>query len=114
MARNAEEREGAAKEGSPVAVVNGRRQFFEEGLSLAGRRLGLQAGTTLRCFPGRGKKLRRCVFARRSSRRGRFAPAGDELDESTEETPTEATMAVGSAMAGSDTMQATGSWWSFV
>jgi hypothetical protein len=112
MARNAEEREGAAKEASPAAEVNGRPWFFEKGLSLAGRRLSLQAGTMLRCFPGRGKKLRRCVLARRSSRWGRFAPAGDELNESTEETPTEAAMAVGSAMTGSGTMQATGGWWS--
>jgi hypothetical protein len=48
---------------------------FRRGRSLAGRRLGLQAGTVLRLSPGDGKWRRRYRPASRSSGRRQFAPA---------------------------------------
>jgi hypothetical protein len=47
---------------------------FRRGRSLAGRRLGLQAGTMLRLSPGDGKWRRRYRPASRSSGRRQFAP----------------------------------------
>jgi hypothetical protein len=73
--------EGGGREGG-LTGGGGQREApgFRRGQSLAGQWLSLQAGTTLRCFPGCGNKLRRCGLARRSSWRGRFAPTGDDLD----------------------------------
>jgi hypothetical protein len=68
------------RSGEHVEVLTrgrGRRKtpIFRRGRSLAGRRLGLQAGAALRLSPGDGKWRRRCRPASRSSGRRQFAPA---------------------------------------